>query len=123
VTHIHWVARQNKLETPEEKDEINKREVHECDGRASDPDAMVAPTTPKPTHKAEALDRVSPTMVSSCEHKEKVRSLPGKSPVLHDNPNIDGVPTTPKSRTHPSHECDGRVCDPDMFIFLIIMNQ
>ena len=29
MTRIHWVARQNKLETPEEKDEVNKREVHD----------------------------------------------------------------------------------------------
>ena len=33
MSHIHWVTRQNKLETPKEKDEVNKREVHECDGR------------------------------------------------------------------------------------------
>ena len=32
--HIHWVARQNKLEVPRDKDEVNKREIHECDGRA-----------------------------------------------------------------------------------------
>jgi hypothetical protein len=30
MTDIHWVTRQNKLETPTEKDEVNKREVHEC---------------------------------------------------------------------------------------------
>jgi hypothetical protein len=29
MSRIHWVARQNKLETPKEKDEVNKREVHE----------------------------------------------------------------------------------------------
>ena len=51
---MHCVARQNKLETPKEKDEFNKREVHECDVRARDPDAMVvppssSPPTPKPT--------------------------------------------------------------------------
>ena len=40
----HWVVRQNKLETPKEKDEVNKREVHEYDGKARDPDAMVTPT-------------------------------------------------------------------------------
>ena len=32
MTHIHWVARQNKLETPKEKDEVNKGEVQEYDG-------------------------------------------------------------------------------------------
>ena len=46
MPHIHWVARQNKLEIPRDKDEVNKREIHECDGRAHDPDTMVAPLTP-----------------------------------------------------------------------------
>jgi hypothetical protein len=32
MTHIHWVVRQNKLEIPRDKDEVNKREIHECDG-------------------------------------------------------------------------------------------
>ncbi len=59
MTRIHWVPRQNKLETPKEKDEVNKREVHECDGRARDPDVMVAPPTPDPTLKSEALGRVT----------------------------------------------------------------
>ena len=52
---MHCVARQNKLETPKEKDEVNKREVHECDVWTRDPDEMVVPPTPKPTYKAEAL--------------------------------------------------------------------
>ena len=33
MPRIHWVTRQNKLETPKEKDEVRKREVHECDGK------------------------------------------------------------------------------------------
>jgi hypothetical protein len=36
MTHIHWVARQNKLEIPRDKDEVNKREIHEGDGREYD---------------------------------------------------------------------------------------
>jgi hypothetical protein len=43
MTLTHWVVRQNKLETPKEKDEVNKREVHEYDG-------CIVPPTPKPTH-------------------------------------------------------------------------
>jgi hypothetical protein len=39
MSHIHWVARQNKLETPKEKDEVNEREVHEYDVRTRHPDA------------------------------------------------------------------------------------
>ena len=46
MTRIHCVTRQNKLETPKDKDEVNKREVHECDGRVRDPDVMVVPPTP-----------------------------------------------------------------------------
>jgi hypothetical protein len=48
MTHIHWVGRQNKLEIPRDKDEVNKREIHECDGRTHDPDTMVSPLTPNP---------------------------------------------------------------------------
>jgi hypothetical protein len=33
MSHIHWVTRQNKLEIPRDKFEVNKRETHECDGR------------------------------------------------------------------------------------------
>jgi hypothetical protein len=57
MSHIHCVTRQNKLEIPRYKDEVNKREIHECNGRAHDPDTMVAPLTPKSTRKAEALAR------------------------------------------------------------------
>jgi hypothetical protein len=40
MSHIHWVTRQNKLGIPTHKDEVNKREIHEYDGRAYDPDTM-----------------------------------------------------------------------------------
>ena len=71
MSHIHWVARQNKLEIPRDKDEVNKREIHECDGRAYDPDTMAAPLTPKPTRKAEALVRAPPT-IASCREDDTV---------------------------------------------------
>ena len=54
------VSRQDKLETPRDKDEVNKWEIRECDGRTYDPDTMVAPLTPKLTRKAEALARAPP---------------------------------------------------------------
>ena len=38
---------QNKLEIPRDKAEVNKREIHERDGRVHDPDTMVAPLTPR----------------------------------------------------------------------------
>jgi hypothetical protein len=59
MTHIHWVVRQNKLEIPRDKDEVNKREIHECDGRAHDPDTIVDPLTPKSTRKTEDLVKVN----------------------------------------------------------------
>ena len=31
MSHIHWVARQNKLEIPNDKEEVNTREIHKCD--------------------------------------------------------------------------------------------
>ena len=46
---MHWVARQNKLEIPNDKGEFNTREIHKFDGQAHDPDTMVTPLTPKPT--------------------------------------------------------------------------
>ena len=131
---MHWGARQNKLETPRDKDEVNKREIRECDGRAHDPDTMVAPLTPKPTRKAEALARAPPTIASSREEdaalkevalpryrcasciletKTKVGSTTAKAPAPRINPNIDEAPTAPKSHTRPSHKCDGRARDPE----------
>jgi hypothetical protein len=62
MSHIHWVPRQNKLEIPKDKDEVNKQDIHECDGRTYDPDTMVDPLTPKPKRKTEALTRAPPTI-------------------------------------------------------------
>ncbi len=73
MTHVHWVARQNKLETPKEKVEVNKGEVQEYDGRTRDPDTMVVPTTPRPTSTTETLTRATPTIVSSCEKNTVIR--------------------------------------------------
>jgi hypothetical protein len=72
MTHIHWVSRQNKLEIPGDKDEVNKREIHECDGRAHDPDTMVVPLTPKPTRKTEPLSR-APTTIVLCREDTVLR--------------------------------------------------
>jgi len=43
---MHWVARQNKLELPNDEEEVNTRDIHKCDGQAHDPDTMTAPLTP-----------------------------------------------------------------------------
>jgi hypothetical protein len=75
MTHIHWVARQNKLEIHRDKDEVNNREIHEYDGRAHDPDTMVVPPTPKPTRKTETLVRSSPTIASCREENAVMRKF------------------------------------------------
>jgi hypothetical protein len=41
MRHIHWVARQNKLEIPNDEEEVNTREIHKCHGPAHDPDTIV----------------------------------------------------------------------------------
>ncbi len=134
MTHIHRVPRQNKLEIPRDKDEVNKREIHKYDGWTHDPDTMVAPLTPKPTRKVKVLVRAPPTIASCREEdatlrkwslpqycyarcilgsKTKVGSTGAKAPAPRINPNINETPTTPKSHTHPSHEFDGWTHDPE----------
>ncbi len=76
MTHIHWVARQNKLEIPNEEEEVNTREIHKCDGQAHDPDTMVVPLTPKPTRKAEALAKAPPTIASRREEDAALNKWP-----------------------------------------------
>jgi hypothetical protein len=71
MTHIHWVPRQNKLEVPRDKDEVNKREIHECDGREHDPDTMVGPLTSKSTRKTETLSRVPSTIALRREEDKR----------------------------------------------------
>jgi len=67
MPHIHWVARQNKLEIPNDEEEVNTREIYKCDEQAHDPDTMVAPLTPNPTRKTEALAKAPPTIASRRE--------------------------------------------------------
>jgi hypothetical protein len=45
MSHMHWVARQNKLELPNDEEEVNTRDIHKCDGQAHDPDTMASPTS------------------------------------------------------------------------------
>jgi hypothetical protein len=120
MSHIHWVTRQNKLEIPVDKDEVNEWEIRECDGRAHDPDTMVDPPTPKPTRKTESLTRTPTTIVSSREEdaslkevaltryrcvsciletKTKVGSTAAKAPDPRTNPNINESITSPKNVT------------------------
>ncbi len=69
MSHIHWVPRQNKLEIPNDEEEVNTREIHKCDGQAHDPDTMVVPLTPKTTRKTEDLSKAPSTIPS--RHEEE----------------------------------------------------
>jgi hypothetical protein len=64
MSHMYWVGRQNKLELPNDEEEVNTRDIHKYDGQAHDPDTMSAPLTPKPTRKSEAPARAPPTIAS-----------------------------------------------------------
>jgi hypothetical protein len=61
---MHWVVRQNKLELPNDEEEVNTRDIHKCDGQVHDPDTMAAPLTSKVTRKAESLAKAPPTIAS-----------------------------------------------------------
>jgi hypothetical protein len=76
MPHIRWVARQNKLEIPNDEEEVNTREIHKFDGQAYDPDTMVAPLTPKPTRKAEALAKAPPTIASRLKEDVALKKWP-----------------------------------------------
>ena len=133
MSHMYWVARQNKLELPNDEEEVNTRDIHKCDGQAHDPDTMEAPLTPKPTRKSEALSKAPPTIASRLKEdvalKEvakprlccangifETKTLDGsttaKAPAPRTNPNPKEAPTAPKPHTHPSHECDGQARNP-----------
>ncbi len=89
MTHIHWVTRQNKLEIPNDEEEVNTREIHKCDGQAHDPDTMVTPLTPKPTRKDKALAKTPPTIVSRREEDTELKKWP-KARLCYAN----GIPET-----------------------------
>ncbi len=124
MSHIHWVARQNKLEIPNDEEKVNTWEIHKCDGQAHDPDTMVASLTPTPTRKAETFTKVPPTIVSRREEDGALKKCPkpwlccangiletkandgstaAKAPVPRTNPNTKEASTAPKPHTHSSH--------------------
>jgi hypothetical protein len=112
MSHIHWVARQNKLEISRDKDEVNKWEIHEYDGWSHDPDTMVAPLTPKTTRKTEALSRTPPTIVSCREETRHWGSGHGHGtvvrPVFWKLKQKSEVPPW-KSRSHVSTQISMRL--------------
>ena len=53
MPRIHWVARETG--TPKDRDEVNKREVCECDGCVCDLEAIGAPSIFNVIRSAAAL--------------------------------------------------------------------
>ena len=64
---MHWIARGTG--TPNDKDEVNKREVCECDGCVCDLEAIGAPSIINVIRSAAALSRMSPNLDLICEEK------------------------------------------------------
>ena len=67
MPRIHWVARGTG--TPKDKDEVNKREVCECDGCVCDLEAIGSPSIFNVIHSAVVLVRMLTTLDLSCEEK------------------------------------------------------
>ena len=63
MTHIHWVPRGTR--TPNDKDEVNKREVSECDVCVCDLEvgAIGDPSIFNVIHSDAALARMLPTLI------------------------------------------------------------
>ncbi len=67
MTHIHWVVRGTG--TPKNEDEVNKREVCECDGCMCDLEGIGIPSIFNFIRSVAALARMLPTLDLSCEEK------------------------------------------------------
>ncbi len=67
MSHIHWVDRGTGI--PKDRDEVNRREVCECDGWVCDLDVMGDPSKLSVIRKAAALARVRPTFLLNCWEK------------------------------------------------------
>jgi hypothetical protein len=76
MSHIHWVTRQNKLEIPNDDEDVNTQEIHKCDGQTYDPDTMVVPLTTKPTRKVEYLVKAPSTIASRREEDVALKKWP-----------------------------------------------
>ena len=71
MTHIHWVTWGTV--TPEHIDEVNKREVCECDGWVYDLDDTGTPSIFNIIHSTSTLLRIFPILDLNCEEKAEWR--------------------------------------------------
>ncbi len=60
MTRIHWVDRGTGI--PKDRDEVNRREVYECDGGVCDLDVMDTPSKLRVIRKTVTLPRDRPTL-------------------------------------------------------------
>ena len=60
MSRIHWVDRGTGI--PKDRDEVNRREVSECDGRVCDLDMMVVPSKLSVIRKTTVLARARSTL-------------------------------------------------------------
>ncbi len=67
MSRIHWVTR--GTETPKDQDEVNKREVCECDGCVCDLEVIGDSSIFNVIHSGAALVRMLSTLDLSCEEK------------------------------------------------------
>ena len=85
--HIHWVDRGTG--TRKDRDEVNRREVCECDGWVCDLEVIVSPSRSKLTRKPTSLTRVLPTSDLSCEENVVLRKW--NSPLVDSSSWTDEV--------------------------------
>ena len=70
MSRIHWVVRgAGTPKSPKDRDEVNRREVCECDGRVCDLDVMGDPSKLSARRKAAVSARVRTAL--SCAEKPR----------------------------------------------------
>ncbi len=67
MPHIHWVERGTG--TPKDKDEVNRREISECDGCVCDLEVVGVPSIFNVIPSDVGLSRMLPTLDLRCEEK------------------------------------------------------
>ena len=122
MTHIHWVTWGTV--TPKDIDEVNKREVSECDRWVCDLDTTGETSIFSVILSAAVLERMLPTFDLSCE--ENVVCLKWKWPL------VDYARWTPevvKNRSVSRRVCKNRRCTnslcnlPDVLVRIFIDTQ
>ena len=80
ASHIHWVGRGTG--TPKDRDEVNRRDVCECDGWVCDTEVTDSPSRLRLIRKVEALVKIKLTRDLNIEEKAVWRKW--KNPPLVD---------------------------------------